>query len=234
MKGVQVACSWSGGKDSCLALYSVVQLGAVPRTLLTIFDESGERSRSHGLHREVLLAQATSMNLCLRSRRASWETYEPQFQDALQELRKQGIEDVVFGDIDLQPHRDWEERVCAAQSVRAHLPLWKQNRRAVLRRVWAAGIRCRIIAVDAARLSEDILGAELTPKLARDLEAKGIDACGENGEFHTVVVDGPMFAHALELTFGATVLRGGYLAIDARLAPTHAERAEVTPGESLG
>lgn len=217
MNGLKVACSWSGGKDSCLAFHTAVEAGALPHALLTVFDESGERSRSHGLRQEVLLAQATSMNLPLRTKSASWSTYEPQFLDALAELRGEGVTDVVFGDIDLQAHRDWEERVCAQSSVHAHLPLWQQDRRSILKRVWDAGIRCQIIAVDESRLSGDVLGAELTPDLATMMESRGIDACGENGEFHTVVVDAPMFDHAIDLEFGEIVSRGGYLAIDARL-----------------
>lgn len=213
-----VACSWSGGKDSCLALHTAVERGATPRALLTMFDESGQRSRSHGLHRDVLQAQATSMDLPLHHRSASWATYEEQFLDGLVELKELGVHDVVFGDIDLEPHREWEERVCGARSVTAHLPLWQRSRRKVLESCWAIGIRCRIIAVDESRLSGDELGAELTPELASTLEARGVDACGENGEFHTVVVDAPLFDDAIELEFGEVVSHGGYLAIDAAVA----------------
>jgi len=218
IRGLPVACSWSGGKDSCLALHAAVKAGAAPHALLTMFDEGGERSRSHGLHREVLDAQAASMNLPLRTKNASWSTYESQFLDALSELRESGVCDVVFGDIDLEPHREWEERVCGLRSIQAHLPLWQKERLAILEQVWAVGIRCQIIAVDAEKLTEDELGAELTPELGADLQSRGIDACGENGEFHTVVVDAPMFERPVELEFGDVVSRGGYLAIDARLS----------------
>lgn len=217
MKGLPLACSWSGGKDSCLALHSMVRDGAVPRALLTVFDESGERSRSHGLHREVLLAQAEAMSVPLHTTNASWSTYKDQFVAALDHLRAGGVADIAFGDIDLQSHREWEEQVCEESSMRAHLPLWQQHRRDVLRQVWSAGIRCHIVAIDAGRLAEDVLGAELTPDLATAFMEKGVDACGENGEFHTVVVDAPLFRQPIDLVFGEVVSQGGYLAIDARV-----------------
>ncbi len=215
MKGLRVAGSWSGGKDSCLALYRCVGKGAVPVALLTMFDEAGERSRSHGLRPEVLAAQAQRVGIPLLTGRASWQAYESRFKDQLRALRAEGVLDVVFGDIDLPSHREWEERVCSECGMRAHLPLWLADRGAILDEFWAAGFRCRIIAVDAKRLSGGVLGLELTADLAAEFTSRGIDACGENGEFHTIVVDGPLFRRPLDLEFGEIVLSGGYLAIDA-------------------
>ncbi len=214
-----IACSWSGGKDSCLALHRARSCGARPVALLTMFDAGGERSRSHGLRPEVLAAQAVSLGLPLRLGRASWQSYEMVFKTQLLELVADGVRDVVFGDIDLLPHREWEERVCRETGARAHLPLWLGRRRSLLDEFWAAGFVCRIIAVDGARLGAEVLGEPLTPTLADTFEAHGIDACGENGEFHTVVTAGPGFAHPLELDFGVVVASGGHLAIDAVLRP---------------
>lgn len=215
MNGLPIAVSWSGGKDSCLALQRAVAAGAVPRVLLTVFDEAGQRSRSHGLRPEVLAAQAACLGVPLRSANASWQTYEAEFCRQLVALREQGVRDIVFGDIDLQPHRDWEERVCAASEVVAHLPLWGCERRALLDSFWRSGASCRIVAVQASKLTAEVLGAELTPELAARFAAQGIDACGENGEFHTVAVSGPLFRQPLALRFGEVVEVGGYLAIDA-------------------
>ncbi len=215
--GLPIAVSWSGGKDSCLALHRAVAAGAAPRALLTVFDEAGQRSRSHGLRPEVLAAQAACLGLPLHIARASWQTYEAAFCEQLAALRDAGIADVVFGDIDLEPHRDWEERVCAASGVRAHLPLWGGERSALLREFWRSGHSCRIVAVDASKLGADVLGAEYTPDLAARFEADGIDACGENGEFHTIAVDGPLFHRPLRLRFGEVVAVGGCLAIDAMI-----------------
>lgn len=218
--GRPAACSWSGGKDSCLALFRAARAGARPAALLTVLDEHGDRTRSHGLRPELIEAQARSMGLPLHTARASWQTYESEFTAALLRLRERhGVHDVVFGDIDLEDHRVWEQKVCARAGVTAHLPLWLADRRAVLDEFWQNGFRCRLVAVDADKLDRDVLGQELTPALADHFEQQGIDACGENGEFHTVVVDGPTFAHPLELEFGEVVERSGYLAIDASTPP---------------
>lgn len=215
--GRRVAVSWSGGKDSCLALYRSQQLGAVPTALLTVFDEEGARSRSHGLSMEVVAAQADCLGLPLHAARASWQSYEARFRELLGERVATGVCDVVFGDIDLEPHREWEERVCTASGARAWLPLWRGGRRALLDEFWAAGFRCHLVAVDRQKLGRDVLGAELTPALADRFEAAGIDACGENGEFHTLVTDGPLFRAPLAFTFGDVVERSGCLAIDVLL-----------------
>lgn len=215
MKGLRIAVSWSGGKDSCLAFHRCLVRGAVPAALLTVFDEPMERSRSHGLRPEVVQAQAECLQVPLRVARASWATYEVAFRAQLAALREDGVHDIVFGDIDLPAHREWEERVCRDAGVRAHLPLWLGDRRQLLDEFWAAGFVCRIVAVDRKHLDASVLGAELTPALVDAFVARGIDACGENGEFHTVVVDGPCFRRPLGLGFGRVVESGGYLAIDA-------------------
>ncbi|MEZ6037786.1 MAG: diphthine--ammonia ligase [Planctomycetota bacterium] len=219
MTGTRFACSWSGGKDSCLALHLMAAAGAQPAALLTVFDDAGERSRSHGLAPSILQAQAKSLDLPLHTARASWQDYEREFLAALHRLAADGVRDVVFGDIDLDEHRAWEERVCAAAGVTAHLPLWRAKRREVLDELWRSGHRCHVVAVDAQKLGRDVLGQELTPELADRLESLGVDACGENGEFHTVVYDGPRFRYPLRLRFGEVVENGGYLAIDCACEP---------------
>jgi uncharacterized protein (TIGR00290 family) len=217
MNGVPVTSSWSSGKASCLALYRCVRNGAVAVVLSTMFDERGERSRSHGLRPEVLAAQAERVGVPLRTGRASWQTHETRFKEQLSSLHDERVLDIVFGDIDLPPHRKWEERVCTESDVRPNLPLWLADRQAILEEFWAAGFRCRIIVVDAARVSGDVLGAELKHELAAVFVAQGIDACGENGEFHTVVVDRPLFRRPLDLDFGEVVASAGCLAIEARI-----------------
>lgn len=213
----RVACSWSGGKDSCLALHVAADQGTTPCALLTVFDESGERTRSHGLRRAVLEAQADRLGIPMHTPCASWQSYEAEFVAALKGAAREGTREVVFGDIDLLEHREWEERVCEQAGMRADLPLWLEDRHAILKQVWERGIRCHIIAIDASKLPRDVLGKELTPELAREFTAKQVDACGENGEFHTVVVDAPLFSSAIPLRWGAIVARGGYLAIDAQI-----------------
>lgn len=202
--------SWSGGKDSCLALYRAVRQGGSPSCLLTMFAEDGGRSRSHGLSRDIIEAQAEAMAIPSITARAGWSDYEQVFLAQIAALKEQGLADGVFGDIDLEPHRSWVERVCAEHAVTPHLPLWQAARRELLHEFIAAGFLALIVVVDRKRLDETFLGRRLDGQTVTDLEAAGVDACGEEGEFHTLVFDGPLFSSALHLRPGGIVRREGY------------------------
>ena len=115
--------SWSGGKDSCLALHRAVQEWGLPACLFNMLSEDGVHSRSHGLPRHILEAQAAAVGVPIRFGCASWEDYEAHFIAQLTELREPGVEAGVFGDIDLDVHREWEEKVCGAAGMAAHLPI---------------------------------------------------------------------------------------------------------------
>jgi diphthine-ammonia ligase len=209
-----VFCSWSGGKDSCLALHRAMQAGARPQSLVTMMIEDGHRSRSHGLRQDVVEAQAAAMQLPVVMRATSWGDYEASFIDVLGQLKGSGVSVGIFGDIDLQDHRDWVERVCRAVEMEAVLPLWLDNRLAIVLECIDLGIDCRIVSCKSELMGEEYLGQQLTRELAEALEQKGIDACGENGEFHTVVVNAPMFKYAIELEPVGVYEHGGYWALD--------------------
>lgn len=190
-------CSFSGGKDSCLALWRAIQQGYDLRTLLVMFDESGERSRSHAIPLPLMERQAQALGLDLLVRNASWQAYEAVFIEALRQLRASGHDTAVFGDIDLQAHRDWEEKVCAAAGITPVLPLWLNDRRQLADEVLAAGFSAVIVCTDSRYLSDEFCGRKYDRQFIEDLPP-GVDACGENGEFHTFVYDGPCFRHAVE------------------------------------
>lgn len=185
-------CSFSGGKDSCLALWRAQQAGFDVRTLLVMFEEHGERSRSHALPAPLIARQAQALGLDLVTRGASWQNYERTFTEALRELKASGHDAAIFGDIDLQPHRDWEEKVCAAAGLRPVLPLWHHDRRELAREVIEAGFRAIVVCVDSRYLADDFCGREYDAAFIAALPPD-VDACGENGEFHTFVYDGPNF-----------------------------------------
>jgi uncharacterized protein (TIGR00290 family) len=190
-------CSFSGGKDSCLALWVAQQRGIDVRTLLVMCDEKNDRSRSHALPRALLKRQASAMGLELVTRDASWSTYETTFIDALKSFKAQGYSDVVFGDIDLQAHRDWEEKVCAAADMAPVLPLWHRNRLELAREVIDQGFRAVVVCVDSRYLPDEFCGRRYDDSFLADLPPN-VDACGENGEFHTFVYDGPNFQAAVD------------------------------------
>ena len=116
----------------------------------------------------------------------------------------------VFGDIDLQGHRDWEEKVCAAVGIQALLPLWQEDRLVLVRQMLAAGMRCVITSCQAS-LGEGFIGRELDEEVIADLIVHGVCPCGENGEFHTVVTDCPLFESPLELPSHRVLRHGDYL-----------------------
>ena len=176
-----------------LALHRALRHGYRVQALLAMFDESGERSRSHALSPTLMRAQAAALGLPLVVGRADWADYEAVFTGQLRVFAQQGITTGLFGDIDLQPHRDWEEWVCALAGLRAVLPLWQQPRRALVDEFLALGYRARVVCVDARWLDASFCGREFDAAFLADLPA-GVDACGENGEFHTFVYDGPLFA----------------------------------------
>lgn len=214
LAGVRVACSWSGGKDSCLALHRAREAGAIPVALLTMFDDDGARSRSHGLRPEILARHADALGIPLLTGRAGWKAYRGEFLRVLAEARALGADDIVFGDIDLEAHRVWEDEVCTEAGARAHLPLWLGDRRALVEEFLAAGFEARITTVRLDALGPEVLGRALDHDFIAHCERLGVDACGENGEFHTVVVNAPWFAHPLELRTGATHEVGGCAGID--------------------
>ena len=185
-------CSWSGGKDSCLALKRALESGYDVTHLVTMFDETGNRSRSHSVSLDVMRKQAESLGIQLITPIASWADYEKVFIETLLDLKKQGCDFGIFGDIDLQAHRDWEEKVCAAAEVTAVLPLWNENRLAMVNEFLDEGFRSVVICINEKFLDKSYCGRVFDQDFVRDLP-ESVDACGENGEFHTFAFDGKLF-----------------------------------------
>jgi diphthine-ammonia ligase len=217
--GERFFCSWSGGKDSCLALYRAKTNGAIPSYLVTMLVEDGTRTRSHGLATTVVQQQALSLGIPLATAATSWAQYETSFINALRRLKTQHVSAGVFGDIDIDRHREWEQKVCQAAQLRAYLPLWKSERQVLLQEFLDLGFSAMIVATNAGTLGPEFLGRALDRELIARFADQGIDPSGENGEYHTIVVDGPLFAQPLALTPGETVQRDGYWFLDLGIKP---------------
>jgi uncharacterized protein (TIGR00290 family) len=185
-------CSSSGGKDSLLAIWHARRRGLRTITQLTMFDETGHRSRSHGIPRKLIERQAAALGMTLVAPSASWKGYEQVFVDSLSALHSAGHEVAVFGDIELQAHFDWEQGVCARAGLKALLPLWHRNTRELAHESLSLGFKSVVVCVDSRYLGDDFCGRPFDDEFLADLPA-GIDPCGENGEFHTFVHDGPIF-----------------------------------------
>ncbi|VEB42898.1 MJ0570-related uncharacterized domain [Chromobacterium violaceum] len=163
---------------------------------------------------EVLALQAQAMGLPQRLGRASWNGYREVFVEQLRAAADDGTRAVVFGDIDLDAHREWEEAVCAEAGLDAILPLWQEARADLVREFVDAGFSARIVMVNTALVDEKWLGRTLDHPLIEDMLAEGVDPCGEAGEFHTLVVDGPLFNKPLALRDGEAAKLGEYRALD--------------------
>jgi len=207
-------CSWSGGKDCCLALYKAKRAGLDPKVLLTMMcAEFKGRSRSHGLSVEVLMAQSEALRTPILLQDSTWNEYKNDFIRRLRKIKVShpDVTTGIFGDIDSEEQRQWEEEVCTEIGFEAFLPLWKEDRKNILKEFLTAGFKAVIVSVQEGILEPHFLGRTIDKALIEEFEKSGIDSCGENGEYHSVVVDGPLFDESLELVKeGGSVLKSGY------------------------
>ncbi len=198
-RGHQFIASFSGGKDSVLALYKAMKAGEAIG-LIVMMEEEGERSRSHGMPPELIQAQADSIGLPVYTAAASWSDYEKVFIRLLEKAKDQGAEVLVTGDLDMPAHGCWHDKVTKAAGLKLGMPLWEMNHREAVEEFINLGFETIIVTVNLSLgMREDDLGRVLTHEYVKELEARGIDPCGEGGEFHTTVIDGPLFKHAISV-----------------------------------
>ena len=190
---MKFAVSFSGGKDSMLALHEMVKDGHEPVALLVMYRREAGRSWVHGIEPKLLAAISEALEIPLICCGAKAETYDADMERGLRQARELGAEACVFGDIDTPGHREWDEARCAAVGMDAILPLWKMDRVDAVRKTLDLGYKCLIKCVRNDILPESWLGQPLSRAHVEQMLVQGIDACGENGEYHTVVVDGPLF-----------------------------------------
>lgn len=217
MKNKPFVASWSGGKDSAMAYFRAIQSGMTPKRLLTMFQEDEEVSKSHALPFAVVQAQAERVGIPLMIRGAGWTDYEMKFVEAMDECREAGITHGVFGDIDLEGHLVWVQETCAKSDIVPIHPLWQQPRRLILEELLDVGFKAVIVVINTDMMSQDYIGKTFTRELMDELEELGIDSCGENGEFHTVVIDGPIFSSPVPVTFGEVREQDQYVFLDVSL-----------------
>jgi len=179
--------------------------------------EDGERSGSHGLPVDLIKAQSEALGIPLVVRESSWSDYEDNFLSVIRRFKKEGIECGVFGDIDLDAHLEWVERVCSIEAIRPYEPLWKEARQDILNEFLALGFEATVIATRQGILDSSFLGRTLDLQVIADMVEAGIDASGEEGEYHTVVTDGPVFSFPIYLEEKEKVFRDGYWFLDVSL-----------------
>jgi uncharacterized protein (TIGR00290 family) len=213
----RAAISWSGGKDSCAALHRThVDFDVV--AMVTMFDESAERSRSHGLRPEILSAQADRLGLRHAIGRCTWETYNAAFSATLSRVKSaDGITHVIFGDILFDEHRQWAEQMCAADSLTAVEPLFGSSTMSLFEEWTASGADAMIVTTRAALLDASWLGRPLRQDMLAEFDRLGVDPCGERGEYHTLVTDSPLFRAPLRVRANGHVRRSDCWSLDVVL-----------------
>jgi len=209
----QVFTSWSGGKDSCFACYQAVVSGLKVRCLLNMITEDGRRSWTHGQSVELLQAQSQAIGIPLIQRQTTMANYEPEFKEALLSLELEGVTGGVFGGIDLEEHRQWIDRICGEVDIIPYLPLWGQAQEKILSSFIASGFEAVVVVAKANLFGEEWLGRKIDLDFLSYLtelrQRCGIQLCGEAGEYHTFVTDGPLFDQRIEILETNKVLREG-------------------------
>jgi diphthine-ammonia ligase len=209
-KNRKFIASFSGGKDSVLALYKAKQAGEAIG-LIVMLEEEGKRSRSHGMPPELIQAQAASIGLPVYTASSSWSDYEEKFIGLLEKAKLAGAEVLVTGDLDMPEHGCWHEKVTNRAGLQLCMPLWEEEHREVVEEFINLGFKTMIVTVNLALgMRIDDLGKVLTSDYIKELEARGIDPCGEGGEFHTTVIDGPLFSSRIRVCPLDTIQDGDY------------------------
>jgi diphthine-ammonia ligase len=206
--------SWSGGKDSCLAAYLALGQGYDVSHLLNLISQEFKRVNFHGTEKQLIQLQGQAIGIPVLQQDTTFGNYEKDFKEAVRALLPEGIKGMVFGDIYNDQHLAWVEGVCADLGIEAVEPLWGQSTDDVISQFLDAGFEAVIVAADARLIDQAWLGRRVDRDFIKYLKARGVDPCGESGEYHTVVVNGPLFKQIIEITESRTIRRDDHWFLD--------------------
>ena len=205
--------SYSGGKDSTLAIHRAISQGMIPMELIITYNVDKERSWFHGIPESVLDKISREMNIPISLIRTTGEDYAKNFEAKLLDAKKKGAEVCIFGDIDIEGHLEWCTDRCKAVGLEAYFPLWKESRKKLVYEFIDLGFKTMITVVDKTRMPTSFAGQILTRDLADQIEKSGADICGENGEYHSFAFDGPLFKNKVEFEIGEIIRIDNYIIV---------------------
>ena len=214
------ALMWSGGKDSALALMRARASGRDVVRLVNFYDGATDRVRFHATRRELIQAQADAAGVELRQYGTPWDRYEAAFVGMLDELRRDGIRGVVFGDIHLADVRGWYEQRVRAAGLEHVEPIWGEPSGSLLAEFVASGSRAVVTCVELPKLAETWLGRTIDVAFAREIAALPVDPAGENGEYHSFAYDGPLFRRPVAWRPGSRRSDGDFAQLDLEMVVT--------------
>jgi len=218
----KILLSWSGGKDSMMALYELSRDPAYTvSALLTTVTEDYDRISMHGVRRSLLEEQARALGLPLKQvyipKQSTNEIYESRMRATLEQVIKEGVHSVAFGDIFLEDLRKYREGNLALLGMKGVFPIWKRDSAELARTFIELGFKAAVVSLDPKVLDPSFAGRVINQEFLDQLPP-GVDPCGENGEFHSFVYDGPLFQQAVGCTIGEVVARDSFYFCD--LMPT--------------
>lgn len=212
-----IFCSWSGGKDCCAALDKyLMDNPGVNISLLTMMDER-HKTYGHFLNETILNAQAEAMDLEINFGYSSFFDYEEKWSNELRKLKKKGFTAGIFGDISLMEHYEWIGEIMKGVGMQMLMPLWKQDKQKIVLDFINRQFHAKIISINKTLMDPRYLGREINAEALDEFKKDGIDPCGEGGEFHTIVYDGPLFKSPLKLQYGAVIEEGDHVCYDLQL-----------------
>ena len=211
---VKTLLAWSSGKDSAWTLHVLREQSVAVEALLTTINQAMDRVAMHGVRRELLEMQAEAVGVPLWKIPLPWpcsnDDYESRMGDACKRAVKEGFTHIAFGDLFLRDIREYRERQLAGSGLTPLFPLWGIPTPQLARDMISGKLRARLACIDTRTLDESFAGREFDAALLEDLPA-AVDPCGENGEFHSLVYDGPMFRAPLQIEVGAIHRAGDFV-----------------------
>ncbi|MEW6102560.1 MAG: diphthine--ammonia ligase [bacterium] len=203
-------CSLSGGKDSCLALYKAIKEGHKIKCLLNFISRGFKRCCFHGIEAGLMSLQANCLGIPLVQKEVSpdMEEYEREFKSAVSGIKE--INAMVFGDIYLNEHKEWVERVCSDLGITPIEPLWNSPPESLIEEFIDLGFKAIVVSCQADKFGKDFIGNKVDRDFLSYLKEKNICPAGENGEFHTLVIDDPIFKRRIEIIESEPVLKEGF------------------------
>ena len=219
--------SWSGGKDGCFACYEAMRQGYQVTYLVNFITQGHRRVSFHGTDTKLIQLQSQAIGIPLLQKETTWNRYEQEFKEAVRSLVPKGIKGMVFGDIYLQEHLDWVERVCGDIGIEAVEPLWGRDTKEIGADFIDSGFEAVIVSAKSDLIDQEWMGRNVDRDFVNYLNERDIDPCGENGEYHTLVVNGPIFKSRIEIEQSKVVQRNSHWLLDIsqyRLVPNTIKR----------
>ncbi len=204
--------SWSGGKDSCLASYLAIKKG-MKVSHLVHFDRP---NNLHGVDPKMIRLQAELTGIPMTQRRVASEDFEREFKKTIGALAAEGAQGMIFGDIYLEPHKEWVDRVCGELGIEPSEPLWGMKTENIIEDFLNHGFETIVASGNQDLIDKKFIGRRMDREFIDYLKSKKLDVCGESGEFHTFVTSGPLFRGRIEIKASEVTSRDGFWFLNVR------------------